>query len=63
MEIIGVLAKIKEVETIPTKYKINKELLIKWFLYIPIILPIAIITGIIDGLKKTIKQAQKDILV
>jgi hypothetical protein len=45
-----------------TKYKINRGLLIQWLIFMPIILPIAILTGAVEGLNKVIKQAEKDIL-
>ncbi|MCU0323478.1 MAG: hypothetical protein MUE72_13760 [Chitinophagaceae bacterium] len=45
-----------------TKYKINRGLLLQWLIFLPMILTIAVLTGAMEGLKKVIKQAEKDIL-
>lgn len=44
------------------RYKLNRELLLQWLIFMPMILTIAIFTGAIEGLSKVIKQAENDIL-
>jgi hypothetical protein len=43
------------------KKKINWGMFFQWFIFFPIILLIAVISGAVDGFIKTFKQAEKDV--
>jgi len=42
--------------------KINIFMLIQWILFLPLTLPVAILAGAWDGIKKSFAQAISDIL-
>lgn len=42
--------------------KLNFFMFSQWLVFAPIIIPISIITGAFEGLKKTFNQATSDIL-
>lgn len=42
--------------------KINFLMFIQWCVFMPLILPISILTGAMEGVKKTFEQASSDIL-
>lgn len=42
--------------------KINFLMVIQWCVFMPLILPISILTGAMEGVKKTLEQASSDIL-
>ena len=42
--------------------KINIFMTVQWIVFMPLILPLGIITGAIEGVKKTFEQASSDIL-
>ncbi len=41
--------------------KANFFMIVQWLVFMPLILPIGIITGAFEGVKKTLNQAQADI--
>lgn len=41
--------------------KINLFMTLQWIIFIPLILPLAIISGAFDGIKKTYEQIAVDI--
>ena len=41
--------------------KINVFMIIQWLIFMPLILPLGIITGAMEGIKKTFDQATADI--
>jgi hypothetical protein len=42
--------------------KINVFMIIQWLIFMPLILPLGIITGAFEGVKKIFNQAASDIL-
>jgi hypothetical protein len=42
--------------------KINFFMTVQWLIFMPLILPLGIITGAFEGIKKTFEQASSDIL-
>lgn len=48
--------------TIMNASKINIFMLVQWILFLPLTLPVAILAGAWDGIKKSFTQAQHDIL-
>jgi hypothetical protein len=42
--------------------KINFFMTVQWVIFMPLILPLGIITGAFEGVKKTFEQASSDIL-
>lgn len=43
------------------KNQINVLMIFQWMVFLPLILPIGMITGAIEGIKKTFEQASTDI--
>jgi len=43
--------------------KLNVFMTVQWLIFMPLILPLAIITGVFEGIKKTFEQASSDIFV
>lgn len=41
--------------------KINFFMTIQWIIFMPLILPLGIIAGVFEGIKKTFEQASSDI--
>lgn len=42
--------------------KVNVFMIVQWLIFMPLILPLGIITGAFEGIKKTFDQAASDIL-
>jgi hypothetical protein len=42
--------------------KINLSMLMQWVVFIPLLLPLALISGAFDGVKKVFEQASADII-
>ncbi len=42
--------------------KVNVFMVVQWLIFLPLILPLGIITGAFEGIKKTFEQASADIL-
>jgi hypothetical protein len=42
--------------------KVNVFMVVQWLIFLPLILPLGIITGAFEGVKKTFEQASADIL-
>lgn len=42
--------------------KVNVFMVVQWLIFLPLILPLGIITGAFEGIKKTFEQASTDIL-
>ena len=42
--------------------KLNLFMMVQWLVFFPLILPLGIMMGAIDGMKKVIEQAKEDII-
>jgi hypothetical protein len=42
--------------------KVNVFMIVQWLIFMPLILPLGIITGAFEGIKKTFDQAVADVL-
>jgi hypothetical protein len=42
--------------------RFNSSMLIQWVIFIPLLLPLAIVSGAFDGMKKVFEQASADII-
>jgi hypothetical protein len=41
--------------------KLNSTMVLQWVLFLPLLLPLGIVSGAIDGAKKILHQAKEDI--
>jgi hypothetical protein len=41
--------------------KVNFFMTVQWIIFMPLILPLGVITGAFEGIKKTFEQASSDI--
>jgi len=42
--------------------KFNSSMFIQWMVFMPLLLPLAIVSGAFDGVKKVLEQASSDII-
>jgi hypothetical protein len=52
---------VKNVSNFTIMKKINFFMIVQWVIFMPLILPLGIITGALEGVKKTFNQASTDI--
>ncbi len=42
--------------------KLNSFMIMQWLVFLPLLLPLSIISGALDGVKKVLSQAKADII-
>jgi hypothetical protein len=50
-----------DVSTLTDMKKINVFMTVQWIIFMPLLLPLGIVTGAFEGIKKTFDQAASDI--
>lgn len=48
--------------TQPPMKRFNSSMFMQWVVFIPLLLPLAIVSGAFDGIKKVFEQASADII-